>query len=422
MSIDRRRFLAGLGGAALLPLPPAAAAAQERPLRITGVETFAVRNPPPSRGGTEWVFLKLLTNNGLVGYGEVDMQGIPFRAPAVEVLIKDLVESAVVGWNPCRIERLYDKLFGLHYGRTSEFTKMGILSAIEMACWDIVGKDVGRPVYDLLGGSVRDRIRAYTYIYPAANDGPGPLWADPARCAERANAYVEQGFTALKFDPIMSSTTVYRDFRQFVPLQESLQGLDTAGAVTKAVREAVGNKADLLIGTHGQLTAAGAIRLAKRLEPYDPLWFEEPLPPENVTELAKVAKATTIPICTGERLQTKFEFARLIEAQAAGIFNYDVGGVGGILEAKKIAALAEAHYLQVTPHVYDGPIVAAASVQIATCCHNCLLLETVEDMQGLHSELLKDPLELKKGYITPSTRPGLGHELNEAVARKYRPS
>jgi galactonate dehydratase len=422
-AIDRRKFLAGLAGtagAALAPLPTAAPTPNDRSLKITGVETFAVKNPPPTRGGKYWVFVKLLTDRGIVGYGEVDLQGIPFGPAAVEALIKDVVESTVVGWNPYRIERLYDRLYGLHYGRTSEFTKMGVISALEMACWDIVGKDVGRPIYDLLGGAVRDRLRTYTYVYPGTHDGPAALWKDPVQCAERALAYRDKGFTAVKFDPIMTTAVVSREYQQIVPYQESVQALETAGAVTKAVREAVGNGCDLLIGTHGQLTAAGAIRLAKRLEPYDPLWFEEPIPPENMTELAKVAKATTIPICTGERLQTKFEFARLIELQAAAIFNYDLGGVGGILEAKKIAGMAEAHYLQVSPHVYDGPIVAAASIQIATCCNNALILETIETMEGIHAELLKEPIEWKKGYVHPSPRPGLGYELNEAVARKYR--
>jgi 2-dehydro-3-deoxyphosphogalactonate aldolase len=389
-------------------------------MKITGVETFAIRNPPPARGGSGWVFLKLLTDKGIVGYGEVDMLGISFRPPAVQVLIKDIVENAVAGMNPYRVESIYDKLYNLNYSHYPEFTKMGVLSAIEMACWDIIGKDVGRPVYDLLGGSFRDRIRTYTYIYPDKNlPAHAKTWREPAYCAERTLAYIAQGFTAVKLDPIQDRTTAYTEYQQVVPLQESLEALDRAGAVIKAIREAAGNKCDILIGTHGQMTAAAAIRLAKRLEPYDPLWFEEVVPPENMTEMAKVARATSIPICTGERLTTKYDFARLIECQAAAIFNYDLGHVGGILEAKKIAGMAEAHYLQVSPHVWDGPIVAAASVHIAACCPNFIIMESIEDMTGIHAELLTDPIEWKKGYIIPSARPGLGHDLNEAAARKY---
>ena len=135
--------------------------------------------------------------------------------------------------------------------------------------------------------------------------------------------------------------------------------------------------------------------------------------------MAKVARETSIPICTGERLTTKYDFARIIESGAASIFNYDLGHVGGILEAKKIAGMAEAHYMQVSPHVWDGPIVAAASVQIAACCPNFLIMESIADMQGFHAELLTDPIEWSGGYITPSSRPGIGHDLNEAVARKH---
>jgi 2-dehydro-3-deoxyphosphogalactonate aldolase len=367
------------------------------------------------------VFVKLLTDSGVAGYGEVDMLGISFRPPAVEVLIKDIVDAVVAGANPYQIEKLYDTLYNQNYSHYPEFTKMGVVSAIEMACWDIIGKDVGRPVYDLLGGRFRDRIRTYTYIYPAGNQtGHHKTWLDPELSAERAKFYADAGFTGVKIDPIAERTIAYRDFQQVVPLQESLEALVRAEAVIGAIRKAVGTRCDILIGTHGQLTAAGAIRLAKRLEPFDPLWFEEVVPPENMTEMAKVARATTIPICTGERLTTKYDFARLIECQAAAIFNYDLGHLGGILEAKKIAGMAEAHYLQVSPHVWDGPIIAAASIQIAACCPNFLIMESIEQMQGFHAELLREPIAWEKGYILPSARPGLGYDLNEAVARKHR--
>ncbi len=405
MKLTRRQLLAAGATAAVADRGVHAAAAppSSRSLKITGVETFAVRNPPPSRGGRGWVFVKILTDSGVAGYGEVDMLGISFRPPAVEVLIKDIVDAAVVGANPYRIESLYDKLYNLNYAHYPEFTKMGVISAIEMACWDIVGKDVGRPVYDLLGGAVRERVRTYTYTY-----------------GEKASHWTEMGFTAVKLDPLGRDAVATKDFEQIIPYEPSLQALDKVETTIREMREEVGNTCDILIGTHGQMTAAGAIRMAKRLEPYDPLWFEEPVPPENMTEMAKVARETSIPICTGERLTTKYDFARLIECEAASIFNYDVGHVGGILEAKKIAGMAEAHYLQVSPHVWDGPIIAAASVQIAACCPNFIIMESIADMQGFHAELLEDPIEWNRGYITPSTRPGIGHDLNEAVARKHR--
>jgi L-alanine-DL-glutamate epimerase-like enolase superfamily enzyme len=184
----------------------------------------------------------------------------------------------------------------------------------------------------------------------------------------------------------------------------------------KTLREAVGTKADLLFGTHGQMTAAGAIRLARRLEPYDPLWFEEPTPPDVPEEMGKVARATSIPIAAGERLATKYDFAKFLQAGALAILQPNLGRVGGLLEAKKIAGLAEVHAAQIAPHLYCGPIVGAANIQLATCSPNFLILEGIERWQGFHAEILVKPLRWEDGYIIPPTEPGLGVEINEAVA------
>ena len=392
-----------MSGAALARRSSGTVPAPAGPLKITGVETFSIRVPPPRRGGAGWVLVKLLTNqDGLAGYGEVYMLGISFSPPAVETLIKDLVGAQVVGHNPYHIEALFQKLYSHNYSHYPEFTKLGVISALEMACWDLVGKDVGRPVYDLLGGPVRQKIRTYTYTYN-----------------EKAAHWLAQGFTAVKLDPLGQDPRAIKDFEQIIPIQPSLEAFERVEAAIREIREAVGNKLDILIGTHGQMTASGAIRLAKRLEPYHPLWFEEPVPPENISEMALVARATSIPICTGERLTTKYDFARLIEHHAASIFNLDVGHVGGILEAKKIAGMAEASYLHISPHCWGGPLIAAASIQIATCCPNFLILESIARFEGLHAELLKEPIEWRDGFVIPSRRPGLGYELDEAAARRY---
>ena len=195
--------------------------------------------------------------------------------------------------------------------------------------------------------------------------------------------------------------------------------LDRSETFARMLREAVGTKADLLFGTHGQMTAAGAIRLAQRLEPYDPLWFEEPIPPDNVREMAKVARATSIPIATGERLSTKYDFVRLLEEGSAAIFQMNLGRVGGILEGKKIASMAEAYHVQIAPHLYCGPVVGAANIQLATCSPNFLIQESILDWSGFHSELLKTPIQWEDGYIIPPTEPGLGVELNEEVALRH---
>jgi L-alanine-DL-glutamate epimerase-like enolase superfamily enzyme len=170
------------------------------------------------------------------------------------------------------------------------------------------------------------------------------------------------------------------------------------------------------------MTASGAIRLAKRLEKYDPLWLEEPVPPEMHDEMAKVARSTCIPITAGERLTSKWEFARLIRSDAVAICNLDVAQCGGLLEAKKIAALAEANYVQIAPHVYGGPLVAAASIHLSLSCPNFLSMEVNDTYRtGVYQELLDTPLDWSEGYLIPSTRPGLGHGLNEAVARRLAP-
>jgi 2-dehydro-3-deoxyphosphogalactonate aldolase len=187
----------------------------------------------------------------------------------------------------------------------------------------------------------------------------------------------------------------------------------------RLIREAVGDKADLLFGTHGQMTAAGAIRLAKRLEPYDPLWFEEPVPPDSPEEMALVARATSIPIAAGERLTTKYDFARVLRANAAAILQMNLGRVGGLLEAKKIAGMAEAQHVQIAPHLYCGPIVGAANIQLAACSPNFLILEGIERWQGFHADILRKPIRWEEGYVIPSSEPGLGVELNEEVARAH---
>ena len=182
------------------------------------------------------------------------------------------------------------------------------------------------------------------------------------------------------------------------------------------IRQAVGTKADLLFGTHGQFTVSGALRLARKLEPYDPLWFEEPVPPEMPEEMALVARGTSIPIATGERLVTKYEFARVLECRAASILQMALGRVGGIMEAKKIAAMAEAHYAQIAPHLYCGPVEAAANIQFAASLPNFLILESIQTFGGFYAELLNVPIRWENGFVIPPTEPGLGIELNEAVA------
>lgn len=378
-------------------------------MKITAVKTYVVGNPPPHFGGLYWIFLKLTTDSGVEGYGEV--YSVPFHPRVVEQMIEDVCDRCVIGSDPFKIERLWRVIYSSGFTQRPDTSIMGILSGIEMACWDIIGKELDKPVYELLGGQVWERLRSYTYLYPKESD-KASVYSDPELAAQRALEYVEMGFTAVKFDPVGAYTA-------FDPRQLSLEALEQSEKFVATLREAVGSSCDLLIGTHGQMTSSSAIRLARRLEKYDPLWFEEPVPPENAAEMARVARATSIPIATGERLATKYEFSRLLEQQAASILQMALGRVGGILEAKKIAGMAEVHYAQIAPHLYCGPIEGAANIQIGACSPNFLIQESIQTWGGFHAEILKRPVRWEDGYIIPPTAPGLGVELNEAVAAKH---
>jgi galactonate dehydratase len=383
-------------------------------MKIRDLKTFVVANPPPQWGGRYFLFLKLVTDNGIEGVGEV--YAASFGPHAMVRLIEDVFAQHVEGADPFAIETLWRNVYGRGYSARPDLTLMGVLSGIEMACWDIVGKAVDKPVHALLGGRVHARLRSYTYLYPNPDEGgahaAAAVYDDPDVAAARASEYVAQGFTALKFDPAGPYST-------FDPRQPSLARAELSEKFCRRLREAVGARADLLFGTHGQFTASGAIRLARRLEPYDPLWFEEPVPPEKPEEMALVARQTTIPIATGERLSTKYEFARVLECRAASILQMALGRVGGILEAKKIAGMAEAFYAQVAPHLYCGPVEGAANIQLAACIPNFLILESIGTWGGFHAEILKTPIRWEDGYVIVPDAPGLGVELDEAVARAH---
>jgi galactonate dehydratase len=378
-------------------------------MKITGLRTFIVGNPPPHHGGRYFLFLKLDTDTGVEGLGEV--YGATFGPKQMAQMIEDVGGRHVIGADPFKIERLWRDVYGRGYTSRPDVSLMGVLSGIEMACWDIIGKEVGKPVYELLGGRVHERLRTYTYLYPADRDR-ADVYTDPILAAERAVQYVKLGFTAVKFDPA-------RHYSTFDPRQPGLQELDDAETYVRTVRTAVGSRCDLLIGTHGQFTPSGAIRFARPLEAFDPLWLEEPVPPDDPEAMATVARATSIPIATGERLTTKYEFARVLTANAAGILQMNLGRVGGILEAKKIAGMAEAHHAQVAPHLYCGPVVGAANIQLAACSPNFLILEGIETWSGLQADLVDPPIQWDLGYVIPPIGPGLGIELNETVAAQH---
>ena len=425
-TFDRRRFLTRASatvGIAISSDSEGSSAAEPQPAgptsttaraggNVAEVKAYAVKPPRDDRGGRQWLLIRATTDDGLVGWGECF--GLPIPGTGVP-LAEAIGKMALVGQSPFATEMLHQTVFKYGYDEHPDLVKMGVLSGLDMACWDIIGKATGRPVYELLGGLYNPKIRTYTYLYADGIDSH-VVRSDPKLAAERARDYVEQGFTAVKLDPISNDVRT-TDPRK--PLQLTVQQLGAAERVVAAVREAIGERADILIGTHGQFTASGAIRFAKVVERFRPLWFEEPVPPANVDEMAEVARGTSIPICAGERLSTKYDFRQLLNAHAARILNLDMGRIGGFLEAKKVAGLAEAHYAQITPHVYAGPLVAAASMQLAACSPNLLIMECIEQFGGFHKELLSEPLPWRSGYLIPSVRPGLGVEINEEAVRKY---
>lgn len=384
-------------------------------MKITDVKTWVVGNPPPHIGGRYFIFVRLTTDSGVKGYGEA--YNATFGPHLTAKMIEDVAERYLVGTDPHDIENFFRRAYSSGFSQRPDISMMGCVSALEMACWDIVGKEANKPVYKLLGGQVHERLRSYTYLYPQtgsvypkeADNADRNVYNDPDLAAECALAYVDQGFNAVKLDPAGPYTA-------FDGHQPRLVDIDLSARMVKAIREAVGTRADILFGTHGQFTASGARRMARAIEPYDPLWFEEPVPPDMPEVMAEVARSTSIPIATGERLTTKWEFARVIEQRAASILQPDLGRSGGILETKKIAAMAEAYHIQVAPHCYCGPIVGAANIQFAATLPNFLILESIRTWDGFHAELLTKKIDWEDGWVIPSKEPGLGVELDESVA------
>jgi len=349
-------------------------------LKIVKLETIHV--------APRWLFLKIHTSEGLVGYGEPVVEG---RAKTVEMAVREL-EGYLIGQDPFLIEHHWQAMYRGAFYRGGPILTSAI-SGIEEALWDLLGKSLGVPIYQLLGGACRNRIKAYAHI--------GGL--RPRECARDALAKVNGGFTCLKMTPF-----------ETVGIIDSLSLVKKSVEKFRAVRDAVGDDVDIAIDCHGRLSPAMAVRMAKALEPYYPLFLEEPCLPENVDTMATVARSTSIPIATGERLFTKWGFREVIERQAASVLQPDPCHAGGILECKKIAAMAETYYAAIAPHNPLGPIALAACVQLDACIPNFL----VQEQTTLGEGYLKRPFRLKDGYIELPKQPGLGIELDAKLLRE----
>jgi len=319
-------------------------------------------------------------------------------------------ERHMMGEHPQNIEMMFRRAYSSGFTQRPDLTVMGAFSGLEIACWDILGKARDCPVWALLGGQMNEKIRAYTYIYPLPGQKVADFWTSPDMAAEAALDAVNRGYTAVKFDPAGPYTIRGGH-------HPGMRDIALSVAFCKAIREAIGDRADLLFGTHGQFTTPGAIRLGQAIEPYAPLWFEEPIPPDNLLEFAEVARAVRIPVATGERLTTRAEFATLLRSGGARILQPALGRAGGIWEMRKLAAMAECFNAEMAPHLYAGPVEWAANIQLGVSIPNLLMAETIET--PYHAALIRGSIKVEDGFIAAPTAPGLGIDVDEALARAH---
>ena len=376
-------------------------------MKLADLDVIVTAPPAPGWGGRYWLLVKVTTDTGIIGWGECYASSV--GPEAMVAVIRDVFERHMVGENPENIELMFRRAYSSGFTQRPDLTVMGAFSGLEIACWDILGKDRDRPVWALIGGCVNERVRAYTYLYPMKHHALPAFWGDADMAAEAALDLVEKGYGAVKFDPAGPYTIRGGH-------QPSQYDIKASARFCERIREAVGPRADLLFGTHGQFTAAGAIRLAKAIEPFDPLWFEEPVPPDAPEAMGQVARATSIPIATGERLTTRAEFAVAL-ANGASVLQPALGRAGGIWEARKIAMLAEAAGAQMAPHLYAGPVEWAANIHLSVAIPNLLIAETIET--PFHDALIKGAIRVESGYVPAPQSAGLGIEIDEALARAH---
>jgi galactonate dehydratase len=351
--------------------------------------------------GTAWrnlTIVRLRTDDGLEGVGEVRMVN---HTQAVLGYLAHAIPTHVLGADPFEIEALVQRMWRNDYERAGGTVMSGI-AAVEMACWDVVGKALGQPVHRLLGGAVRPRIKAYANGWYTTERTPEQFHAAAARVVAR-------GYRALKVDPFGAGSY------ELEPEERR-----RAISLVEAVRDAIGPDAELLVEMHGRFTPATAIAIARELEPFAPSWIEEPVPPENLAALEKVSRHVSIPVATGERIHVRHEFRELLERQAADVLQPDVTTVGGILEARKIAAWAESHYVLVAPHNVGGPISTAAALQLAACTPNFKIQEHFNDFaEAFVKAAAPGNPEVVDGHFAVPEAPGLGVTLDEDVVRAH---
>ena len=350
-----------------------------------------------------WVFVRVETDQqGLYGWGEATLE---WKTRAVVGCIEDY-KPMLLGCDPTRIEFLWQIMYRHSFFRPGAIAATA-MSGIEQACWDILGKSLGVPVYALLGGRVRDRVRMYTHL------GGGEMRAvyetsEVEPLLARARSVIEKGYSAVKV--------------VFVPISQPLMGLTAIkhfAKLTGALRKEVGDDVDIMIDFHGRTTTGQAIEYIRVIEEFHPLFCEEPVPPEQPDALLEVRRAVCVPIATGERLATRWEFRRVCELQACHVLQPDIGHCGGLLEARKIAVLGETYLMGVAPHNPNGPIANIVALHFDLATPNFLIQEDMLGDVPWRFDVVKTNLRSLNGYWLPLEEPGLGVEINETEARKH---
>lgn len=360
-------------------------------MKVTDVKTFVV-----DCFRTNWVFVKVYTDDGITGVGEGTLE---YKEKALVGAIEH-IRNYLIGKDPRTIEKHFHDVYRDAYWRGGAVL-MSALSAVEMALWDILGKSLGVPVYQLLGGKVNEDCRIYINGWFAGAK-------EPEEFGEKAKEAVKKGVTAMKWDPFGKNY-----------LQISNKDLDKALKCISAVREAVGPDVDLLIEAHGRFDVPTGIKIAQEVAPFKPMFLEEPVPPNNLEALKAVRDKSPVAISAGERLYTRFDYNPLFKTRTCDYIQPDISHAGGIMELKKLAAIAEANYIGFAPHNPSGPIANAATLQVAGCCPNFCILEIMYSDVDYRRFITDESLEYNDGRIKIGNKPGLGIELNEDECLKH---
>jgi galactonate dehydratase len=376
-------------------------------VKITDVQASVIGRPAPHSGGSVWTFVRVYTDQGIVGTGECNSAGPATSGFATKQAVLAM-KPLLIGQDPTNTGPLYEALRRRgRYGGTSGAPLIFALTGIETALYDVTGKALGVPVYKLLGGKFRDRIRLYADCHAGQTD-------EPQAYAERALQVIEEGFGAVKFDVDHAGVGKLDSYNWTVGAREMTHIV----SLVQATRQAIGYQVDLAIDCHGQFDLPSAITLAKALEDLRLMWLEEPLPAENVDALAQVRASTSTVICTGENHYTRFQFLELLQKRAADVLMPDLAKAGGIMEGKRIADLADAYYVPIAPHNVSSPLGMMAACHVVASIPNFLVLEFhARDISWWEDLCDGNKPFVDRGWMTVAERPGLGVELNDRVAR-----